>query len=81
MDALDKALEGLLPGEGWRFLQDGEVKREGDEWKYGFDSRAEWRPVICPGEVYRDIGLTIVRRRGACWATLGGVRSTMPPCA
>lgn len=63
MDVLDKALEGLLPGTGWRFLKDGEVKQVGDEWKYGFETQSEWRPVVNFGDVYHDIGLTIVRRR------------------
>lgn len=63
MDSLDKALEGLLPGTGWRYLQDGEVKKEGDEWKYAFDENAEWKPVINVGDKYHDIGLTLVRRR------------------
>lgn len=61
-DALDKALEDLLPGDGWRFLQNGEMKRAGDEWKYAVGV-SEWRPVICPGETYYDTGITIVRRR------------------
>ena len=62
MDALEMALEGLLPGDGWRLLVDGEVKQAGDEWKYA-DRSKEWFPIVCPGDVFRDTGERIVRRR------------------